>query len=391
VLARTPNYTCLETVSRFHREAGVRSRFGGELSPLDVLQLEIVYANHHEWYGLPGAANLSENKPDAFIASGMFGNGAFAIKLNNILAAARFVYGGKEALEGRTAVRYDYRIPRSAGELEISIPGGLGTVGEEGSIWADAESLDLLRISSRAAEIPPYLPLAEASADIVYAPMRIGGGAVILAQRADLHLLEDAGTENFDRIEFTHCRAYSATSEIRFDTAPEKAAAASPAPASAGRDAQFVPALLLVTIQLSTPISDKDWVGTPIEGRVQGDVRHKEQIVIPNGSVVRGRVRRLERYERGGAFIVGLEFTQVDLANGPVLFYADLLRMDKNPRIKPSLSERVIVPDPGRVHTREEVVTLSELPGVASFFVSGKAFTVPKGFGTVWRTRGPIR
>lgn len=121
-------------------------------------------------------------------------------------------------------------------------------------------------------------------------------------------------------------------------------------------------------------------------------VVRKRKNVIPSGSTVSGRIRRLERYVGGAAFIVGLEFTEVTVpVYGPMLFYADLLRIDKNPRIALSRSERVLMPNSGAVQTREQTVTLSELPGVASFFVSGKTFTIPSSLRMVWRTRAPIR
>ena len=88
---------------------------------------------------------------------------------------------------------------------------------------------------------------------------------------------------------------------------------------------------------------------------------------------------------------MGLEFSEVEVRGGLLPFYADLLRIDKSPRIQPTLSERVLVRGTAGVQTREEAITLPELPGVASFFVSGMTFTVPSGFRMVWRTRGPIR
>ena len=68
-------------------------------------------------------------------------------------------------------------------------------------------------MESRADEIPPYLPLEQASTNVNYARMRIGDYNVLLAQQADLHMLEATGVEDFDRLEFTHCRAYSAESD----------------------------------------------------------------------------------------------------------------------------------------------------------------------------------
>ena len=115
------------------------------------------------------------------------GNGAFAATLNNILEAASFTYRGEENLGGRMAVKYDFRLRRLLNAFRISIPGGDGTVGEEGSFWADPKSLDLIRLKSRADEIPPSLPLAEANESVNYARMRIGDDNVLLAQQADLH------------------------------------------------------------------------------------------------------------------------------------------------------------------------------------------------------------
>ena len=89
---------------------------------------------------------------------------------------------------------------------------------------------------------------------------------------------------------------------------------------------------------------------------------------------------------------MGLEFTEVETGGATLRFYADLLRIDRSPAIRPALSERVLVPGGRGVYqARDEIVTLPELPGVASFFVSGTTFIIPSGFRMVWRTRGLIR
>ena len=79
---------------------------------------------------------------------------------------------------------------------------------------------------------------------------------------------------------------------------------------------------------------------------------------------------------------MGLEFTEVEVNGESLRFYADLLRMDRLPGIRPTLKSI------GNYQTQK--ITLPELPGVASFFVAGATFTIPPGFRTVWRTRGLI-
>jgi hypothetical protein len=389
-LAHTPNYTCLETISRFRDDPRSRLQIRKGLTKVDTVRLEIVYSDHREWYGSPGARNLGADNPAAFIAGGMIGNGAFALEMHNMLEGGIFTYRGEETLGGRLTVKYDYRVPRLLKPLEISIKGGVGTVGEEGSVWVDPQSLDLIHVESHAVEIPPFLPLQEAGMNVDYARVRIGDSDALLAQQAGSNMLDADGVASYNRMEFTHCRSYAATSAISFDAKPEPSGEGAPAAPSPSGARPAVPAFLEVTVLLTTPVSDKDAVGALIEGKTSGDVVRKGKVVVPAGSVVHGRIRRLEHYPDRQVFGVGLEFSDVEVRGELLPFYADLLRVDKDPRIQPELSRRIFVPGRNRVQADEETITLPELPGVASFFVKGADFTLPSGFRLVWRTRGLI-
>ena len=380
-LSRVTNYTCLETTARFH--AG----HGSKMQPLDTVRLEVVYTNHQEWFGSPGSRSLSESNPVAFIGSGMIGTGFFGIILSNLFLSdgATFTYRGEGTISGRPAVRYDFRLPRLLGGIQISLVSGSGAVGEQGSFWADPQTLDLVRMESQAAEIPPYFPLEEMSLSVSYARTRIGSYDVLLAQEADLHMLPTVGDEDYNHLEYTHCRTFSAQSAIHFDS--ESPAAAQPAPVDRPQ-AEAVPPFLPITLQLTTAITDRDSVGALIDAKISGDVMRKGKIVLPTGSVVHGRIRRLERYKDGANFIVGLEFTEVVVNGESLRFYADLLRMDRLPGIRTTLPDPAVVKSTGKYVTQK--ITLPELPGVASFFVKGKTFTHPPGFQMVWRTCGPI-
>jgi len=404
-LAHLPDYTCLEDIVRYHRQPGPHNN----LLPLDHLGLEVLYSGTREWYGWPGARTLDEANPARFIGAGMIGDGLFALFQRTVFLsnAATYTYRGREAsgetneppeerLQGQpAAVRYDFRVPRLLSGQKISLVGGLGTVGLKGSFWADPRSLDLLRLTVEADEIPPYLPLAEMSARVDYAHTRIGSSNILLAQNADLHMQELSGEENYDRFEFTHCSQFHTESTLTFDSPDPAPPAAVPAtvPAAASQEAEEkVPALLLVTVQLQTPITGHDAVGTPIEGRTLGDVVRKGKVAIPSGSEVRGRIRRLEQSDlKQGYFVVGIEFTEIDIRGAPVLFYADLVKLDRRGGIQQALSSRIYHPSyPGMSHEALETINLPEIPGVAAFFVPGKTLALPPGFWTVWRTRGLI-
>ena len=379
-LSGLPNYTCLQTVTRFHK-ADARAKF----LPLDRVMLELVYSGHREWFGAPGGGALSEQNPAHFTGSGMIGNGLFAITLYNVFVSdsARLTWQGEETLEGRRVVRYDFVLPRVVNGLEVSVPGGIGIVGEEGSAWIDPATLDPVRLESRVIEIPAFLPLAALELQVYYARTRIGEHDSLLAQQSDLTMVLPTGVADFDHFDFTHCRMFHTTSAIHFDAAAP-AAAPDPDPKLKPEAEPKIPSLLAVTVALTTPVTELNAVGQRIQGRVVGAVKHKGRIVLEDGAAVRGRIRRLERYRDGSRYIVGLELTEVDVGETAVRFYADLLSLQKRKGIEPMVREMVF-----RWGKAEPVeVTIPELPGVASFFVEGKTFTLPEGFQTTWRTRG---
>ncbi|HLH17748.1 MAG TPA: hypothetical protein VKX45_11030 [Bryobacteraceae bacterium] len=107
---------------------------------------------------------------------------------------------------------------------------------------------------------------------------------------------------------------------------------------------------------------------------------------LPPEAVLLSRIQeRLERYENS-TFALGLEFLEAEAAGGPLRFYGDLTGLDPRRPVRKRVSEKILIPDMGKWHE----VTLPPLPGVASFFVPGKSFTLPAGFRTVWRTHGVI-
>jgi hypothetical protein len=101
----------------------------------------------------------------------MITDGMFGITLHNLFVAdvATFTAQGEDPVEGRPAVKYDFRLPRTQLGLEISLAERSGIVGEEGSFWADPTTLDLIRLTARVTEIPANLPLTSAEYSVSYA------------------------------------------------------------------------------------------------------------------------------------------------------------------------------------------------------------------------------
>jgi hypothetical protein len=389
-LARLPNCSCLETVHREHQAAG------GRMRPLDTIRLEVLYSDRKEYYASPGDRRFDDSSPSAFIGSGTIGNGHFALFLSEVVSqgsSVSYEYKGEEALRGRGLARYDYRVPVNQSGHTISLRDGTGTVGSKGSFWADPATNEIVRISVEAQDIPPMLPVRAYVTSIDYSHTNLGGSDFLLPQSADYSLVKFSGEESRNHIEFTHCHLFGAQSSISFG--PSQGFPLFGASSVLEIKRELLPALQVV-VRVSTRITEKTAVGALIEGVVEGNVLRKRSVLIPDGSPVRGRVRRLEWNEdHGGYFIVGLEFTDIEAAGTRYRFFADLQDMDRLPGLRQSIrtskQEAYVLPTGGGgTMTTGDIVTLPDLPGVGSFFVQARRLDLPAGFRMTWKTRALV-
>jgi hypothetical protein len=419
-LAQLPDYTCLETVERARKPAGLKS----QMKPYDTMRLEVLFTGHKEIYSSPGERQFKEDDPSTFSASGMMGNGMFATHLSSLFVGnqAMFTYRGEEVLSGRKTAVYDFRIPVMMSGYTVHVAGGSGIVGTKGSFWADRESFDLLRLEIHADDIPPALPVTDVITIVNYARMRVGAADIMLPQTSELRMVHISGEESRNLIEFTHCRSFRVESTLIFGALADSQAvptAANPNPAAVTDAEQMVPVGLPVTVALTSPITEKDAVGSLIEGKVSGNVSYKGEVLIADGAVVAGRIRRLDHHtESGGYFVIGLEFMDMESDGHRLRFYADLQSVDQAPGIEWFLSNsttrtaattkgakeyrlagsgQLTRPDGNKMidsamgakeyRTTIENIYLTDLPGVGMFFVRGERFNLPKGLKMVWRTR----
>jgi hypothetical protein len=388
-LARLPNCSCLETVSRDHQPAG------GVMRPLDTIRLELLYSDHHELYASPGDRRFGDNQPVDFVASGTIGNGHFALYLSEIAGegSLSYEYKGEESLSGRRLARYDYRMPVNMSANTITLAEGQGTVGMKGSFWADPASYDIVRIVAEAEDIPPSLPIVEYVTVIDYAHTNLAGTDFLLPQSADYRMLRFSGELSRNHLEFTHCHLYGAQSSISFGARGEPTRFAASSVLEMNRE--LLPALQVV-IKLSTRITEKTAVGALIEGVVEGKVLRKKRVLIPDGSPVRGRVRRLDWHdEKGGYFVVALEFTEIEAAGTRYRFFADLVDTDRLPGLRQTIrthkeEEKSLLLVGRKTTISDEVLFLPDLPGVGSFFVQAPRLDLPPGFRTTWKTRALV-
>lgn len=394
--AEAPDYACLETIQRFVRRSPKHP-----FRPLDSLQLEVAVIANKEVYSWPGAENFEDLDPGAIVSSGAVSTGEFVQLLRAVFVGgtSTITWHGPDTLLGRPALRYDWKLPYFGHRSHVSLSGGAGEVSLRGSFWADAETLELLRLESHADEIPPTLPLAAMVTRIDYGRMTVHGREIRFPQSAETRLTETNGMETRNLIEFSHCRQYGAQSTLRFDAPAPPPSAAAPA-----LQRIEIPAGVLLDLRLETPIdSTTARVGQSISARLGAAAAHRKQPILPAGAVVHGRIRRLERAsEPLPHFVIGLEFTSLETATQRARFYALLDWVQPIPGVsmtlrRSSTARAIEFPTttgaPGfRVERSDsEIFSAREIPGVGSFFVAGDRFTLPSGLRMNWRTAEPAR
>jgi hypothetical protein len=396
-LERLPDCTCVETVARFRKPAGKKFK------PLDRAVLQILFSGGKELFAFPGDTRWETN-PSAFLTSGMMSNGLFALHLKAIFLDSRPIirYKGDESPTGRREARYDFHMSRMVSGYTIQRAAASGVVAVRGSFWADPETYDLRRLEFHADEIPPELLYADISTTIDYNRVRIGESDVLLPQTADVRTTGVDGEESRNLIEFTHCQEFHAESTLAFgaarDAAPGAGPAATPPPPAAAEGK--LPPELRIAVALSTPLDDHATVGALIQGKVVGSVTQKGKVLVPDGALVEGRIRRLERYsDAGDYFIVALEFTRLETPGGNLRFYADLQDVDRREGVEMVLRNTTHVDSGGFQSAGQRLDSVTwenassqriwtrEVPGVGTFFVRGSSFSLPPGFKTVWKTQ----
>ena len=94
--------------------------------------------------------------------------------------------------------------------------GRTGRVSETGSFWADAGTLDLLRleIAARRYSAGPGCNCDDEKLD--YARVRVRSHDLLLPKSVETSVTKLGGAESRNRMEFSRCREFEAEAEVKF-------------------------------------------------------------------------------------------------------------------------------------------------------------------------------
>ncbi len=287
VTARTPNYTCLETIQR----RSYANRYKDSLI-VDRLRLEVAVVEGREQFSWPGGGRLDPQELQEVAGRGVTKNGDFSGFLSCIFASDSASYRlVSEQAPASRGTRYDYQVLRENSRYTVTANGISARVGFHGSFWVDPETLDLRRVEISADNLPPELQRSSADLAIDYALVAVGTGRFLLPKATEVRVVTDAGLENRTITDFSGCRQFLAESSISFEERPLEQ--------TKKKDdvADELPAGLSLDADLTSPINRLTAsTGDAVEAELRREARTRSGLILPKGAVLEGRIVMLERH-----------------------------------------------------------------------------------------------
>jgi hypothetical protein len=374
-VAGLPNYTCQETMER-----SVHSPTG-QIEFRERLRLEVLVTAATELFAWPGSMDFTSEPLENWIGGGAIGTGNFAAELHNLFvsSAATVRYAGVETRDQRSLHRFDFHTPLLSSRYTLAVHGKSAITASAGSFWVDQESLDILRLETRAEEIPPDLDCSDAHESVTYGRVRLGVDERLLPSSAELALVSRGGHESRNTIAFNRCHRYTAETSLSFATPPD------PAGSARAQPEQELPAGVSLVLRLDQPISiGESAAGDPIVAILDKAVT-KGSVALPKGTRVLGRIRRLEQYfSPSASILVGLQFFAAEAPGGRITFSARLT----GPQASPDVTR--VVNNKPEIQLGLEGLDIEDDgtgTGVGRFRVPGKKLRLQRGFRTFWRTQ----
>ena len=382
-LERVVNITCLEVIDRS------RVTRSGAVRRTDTIRLEVALVEGKELFAWPGSERFDERPLESMIGSGAVSTGAFGILARTVFASIwpAFRYVGEESLDGRRALRYDYEVPSNARGYRVTIDKRQATVGFRGSFWADAQTLDVLRLTAEALDIPIEIGLSGSQETIDYARVPIGEERILLPQQAESVLTFWSGERSRNVTQFTGWLQYRGESRLLTEVSPEVVAS----PAAPTRTIEL-PAGLVVAARLETAIdSDKAAVGDLLVARIERPVERNGQTLVPAGARLTGRLRWLQRISDSTS-LIALDFTELNFEGAKARVTATLEALaDPSGRVRRftgGVREARIPKARGTIYETSEI-KVPDILGVSWITVAAAHFRIAPGLRMTWKAIQP--
>jgi hypothetical protein len=352
---------------------------------MDTLQLEVGMSGNREMYSWAGSREFQEQQLGDLVGKGVVGTGHFALLAKHVFfpGAAKFRYKGITEVEGRSAHEWTFDVPAEKSRYRLRTGSGDAAVSFQGSVWADPESLSLIRLELAAYDIPEKLKLAEANNVIRYARVPIGDVQTLLPVSSELTLVAVDGNESHNRLKLGDCRQFRGEAVLTFageDTEASETPAAEPA------KPVELPARAVLEVELAEPLRpEKVTVGEMVRVVFSKPVADGQRVLVPQGAEAKARLVRLEKQDLPyPMWEVGLQLSAVRVGDREVEVAATMF--DAGPESGLVKQSRQFMPTFTKKRTNRMDILVRETPkGQGVLHWDARRDLIPKGLRMKWR------
>jgi hypothetical protein len=322
-ISRLPRYMCTETVDRSsfrpNEPAGKHDRRSCpepldtaakprklQLFSTDRLRLDVAIAGDSEMYSWVHEDQFGDRGLSDLVRQGATSTGEFSSYVRAIFGttAASFSFKGESQWKGRKAFEFAFRVPLSRSGYSVSNKTLDRLTGYSGSFFADAETLDLLKLEIETDPLPPELGMCQVATVLDYTQVRMNHIDFLLPSEANMRIVEPDGSDSRNRSQFSGCHEFLGESKLIFDDRPAAEASVS---AASAPPIGLAPGLKLDAILAQTVDPTSAAAGDLVTGKLTRPVKDpSSNLLIPKGTELKGRILEL-RYSYSGAVAV-LEF-----------------------------------------------------------------------------------
>ncbi len=303
-LAKSANYTCLETLDRTYLKSTHPGPLacGAEDTPdlkeimHDRLRLNMAVSAGAEIFSWHGENKFTSSDIDKIVKGGPISTGSFVGFLRNIFLSpgVAFRYRGKGTEHGVVVERFDYAVAKGISGFRVEGGGNKqAIVPFHGSFSADAATFDILRLKVTAGNIPFGLNMCATSSEVHYQIAEISGIRTLIPRSFELHIDDDTHLATVSRGEYTDCHEFRAESKLRFD-----------APQDYHETPQqintypWLPPGLDLHVELTTPVDERSmFTGDAVEGFLTAPVRNEQgEVLLSANATLRGVITQLQTF-----------------------------------------------------------------------------------------------
>jgi hypothetical protein len=368
---------------------------GGKPKPRDIVQLDVGVSEKREIYSWPDDPSFSPLELGDLVGHGLLATGIFSGFARDLFVAGNGIVraAGEEIIQGHRELKFTYRAPSLTNRWVIHWQGKDGLLGESGQFWVSAQDFHLLRLKVDAEDIPPQMLLRSLSIVVDYQMI----GNTLVPSGGWMDAVQMNGKMYHNAVAFSHCHVFAAESKVSAADDSMKTILT-----AYKKHQAIMPPGVVLRVALDQAIEARNArVGDSVNARLESEVRVSQDLVIPAGSILRGRIRQFEKFDDSpNTYVVGLAFSELEWGEQRYRFFAELENMEPRAGISKEITsapaqssgmgfslKRTIENSP--VMQSESMVAAS-IPGAAVFFLTGTE-AIPKGFRMTWKTRARQR